>query len=57
MARAHTNATGQYIWATGASWEPVLAGGGIPLNINLTETDAIVGVADSFNLNFNSGEP
>ncbi len=53
----YTNATGQYIWAPGASWGPFSPGGGVPLNMNLTETDAIVGLADSFKLNFTSGEP
>jgi len=53
----YTNATGQYIWPSGGSWGPFPAGAGMPLNINLTETNAIVGLADSFDLNFNSGEP
>ncbi len=54
----YTNATGTYIWAPGDTrWGPFLPGGGVPLTMNLTEINAIVGVADSFDLNFTSGEP
>jgi len=52
-----SNETHAYQWFSGDIWGPMPPGGLMPIRINLTETDAIVGVADSFYLRFNSGEP